>query len=60
MEILLKDYNSVTELMFTDLELRTIIAMTKSYDEEYPALKRIVRKCDKLLDHKDTRFEGAL
>ena len=47
MEILLKDYNSVTELMFTDLELRTIIAMTKSYDEEYPALKRIIRKCEK-------------
>ena len=52
-------YKSVLELMFTDKELSTIIAIAKSHDEELPLLKRVIRKCEKLLDHKDTRFEGA-
>ena len=52
-------YKSVLELMFTDVELQTIITIAKSHDEELPLLKRVIRKCEKLLDHKGTRFEGA-
>ena len=57
---LYKKYNSVLELMFTDRELNKIIAMTKTYDETDPDIKRIVRKCHKLLEHEDTLFiEGV-
>ena len=53
---LYKKYNSVLELMFTDRQLNKIIAMTKSHDETDPDIKRIVRKCHKLLEHEDTLF----
>ena len=38
-------------------ELSTIIAIAKSHDEELPLLKRVIRKCEKLIDHKYTPFE---
>jgi len=50
---------SLAELMFNDRELCTIIAMTKNFDETDPNIKRLVRKCYKLLEHKDTEFTGA-
>ena len=53
------DYKSLAELMFNDRELCTIIAMTKNFDETDPNIKRLVRKCHKLLEHKDTQFIGA-
>ena len=54
---LYKKFSSLRDLMFTDKELSTIIAIAKSHDEELPLLKRVIRKCEKLIDHKYTPFE---